>query len=181
MSNKEKMLSVEDRAFNDMLKDRALQFGMCSKGKEEWRERKSLDSLLDMYVRNMEFILDHPDFITDNFLVENAGAKKLHEHGIYVDDLFSITVPPDLVVRGQSDGEVLCDCFSTPDIFVCGESKLSVRVLSHSIAYIRVYDQSFLDIECDQGGKVFVYQYGGSVVYSGDGKVYVRDKRGDRE
>lgn len=181
MSNKEKTLSVEAQVFSDILKERAMQFGMCKKGQEEWRERKTFDSLLDMYVKNMEFILDHPDFVTDDFLLENAGDKKLHEHGIYVDELFSITVPQDLVVRGNCDGEVLCACFSTPDIYVCGKSKVNVRVLSHSISYIRVYDKAVLDIECDKGGKVFVYQYGGTVIYSGEGKVFVRDKRGKHE
>lgn len=177
MSSRKSNLSIEEQAFSDMLKKRAINFGMCEMGKREWRERKSLGALLDMYVQNMEFILDNPNFVTNDFLLENAGKDILRNHGIYIDDTFAIIAPQDLVVRGECDGDALCTCYSTPEIYVCDDSKLNVHILAHSISYIRMYGQSKLNIKCDEGGKAFVYQFGGNVVYSGEGKVYVRDRR----
>lgn len=177
MSNKKNNLSVAEQMLNDMLKERAIQFGMCDRGKKEWRERKSLSSLLEMYVQNMEFILDHPDYVTNEFLLTHADDYTLHDHGIYVNEQFSITVPPDLIVRGECDGEVLCPCFSAPEMYVCDKSNVDIHVLYNSISYIRIYGHSKVNIKCEKGGKAFVYQFGGSVIYSGDGKVYVRERR----
>lgn len=177
MSNKKNILSAEEHAFSDLMKERAMSFGMCEKGRKEWRGAKSLDSLLDMYVQNIEFILDNPEFVTNDLLIEKAGWRDLHNHGIYVDEQFSIISPQDLIVNGTCEGDALCACYSTPEIYVRDESKLDIHILSHSISYIRAYDNSKLNIVCEEDGKAFVYQFGGSVVYSGNGMVYVRDRR----
>lgn len=43
--------------------------------------------------------------------------------------------------------------------------------------HISVYDNAILNVQCLGDAKVFVYQYGGTVYKSGNGKVIVRDRK----
>lgn len=174
MQNKMKIAEVQ--RLSDELKQRAIKFGLCELGKQEWGHHYSLDSLIQKYVDGIEFILDHPDFMPDTFLIEKAGRAKLHAHGIYIDENVEVGNPYQLVINGCCHGHITASGFSAPEIYLRGKSDIVIDITDGAIVHINMYDNATLGIHCSQFAKCFVYKHGGYVKYEGEGKVLVRDK-----
>lgn len=171
------MTRSEVKRLSDELKQEAMNLGMCKDGVNDWTNFTSLDALCEHYWDGIEFILDHPGYPSDKWLVDNVGKKMLNAHGIYINQSVNVGNPKNLILNGKCKGRAIAGGFSTPVIYVRGFSDLELVVTDAAIVNVNVYDNAKLVIHCEKYTNVHVYQYGGTVHYDGEGKVIVRDKR----
>lgn len=166
----------EVRRLSQALKESAMSLGMCDNGISEWGDYATLDELCEHYWDGIEFIINHPGWLTNKWLVENVGIATLNLHGIYINEDFNIENPERLALNGTCKGKVSASGFSTPEIYLRHEGELSIDITDNSIVHISMYDNTKLKVNCDNYAKCYIYRYGGSVETSGNGKVIVRDK-----
>lgn len=168
----------EARRLSQALKESAMSLGMCEDGISSWLDYKSLDELCEHYWEGIEFIIQHPGWPSNKWLLDNVGITTLNNHGIYIDDNVVETSPKRMVFNGHCVGKVFAEGFSAPDLYVRNDSEVEVTATDASIVHVNVYDDARLNVRCDKFAKCFIYQYGGTVTYEGEGKVVLRDKRG---
>lgn len=167
----------EVRKLSLALKESAMSMGMCGNGISEWGDYTTLDELCDHFWDGIEFIINHPGWPTNEWLVENIGIATLNKHGIYINKDFNLENPERLVLNGTSNGKVLASGFSTPEIYVRGNSSLKLTASDTAIIHVSLYDNAKLTVNCSQFSTVYVYKYGGFVKSTeGNGKIVVRDK-----
>lgn len=164
------------RKLSRELKESAIQKGMCDKGIIGWLDYESLDDLCEHYREGIEFILNHPGWPSNSWLIENVGRDILHRHGIYINDNAVITKPSFLVFNGACNCDVVADGFSTPELYVRDNSVIDITLTDVAIAHVNVYDDSRVAIHCDEYATCYVYQYGGSVKGDGNGAIKVKYK-----
>lgn len=156
-----------------------MSLGMCDIGVTEWLDYDSLDALCEHYREGIEFIIQHPGWPSNDWLLKNVGITTLNKHGIYIDDNVVVENPQFLVLNGTCKGNVFAYDFSAPDIYIRNDSEIELKVYDAAIAHVNVYDSAKLTVHCDKFAKCYVYQYGGAVTCDGEGKVVLRDKTND--
>lgn len=166
---------------NDTLFESARSLGMCRDGVNEWPSCKSFDELCEHYFDGIEFIINHPGWPDNKWLVDTIGKKVLEANGIFIDaPKVNVGNPRHAVFNGCCNGLVTCSGFSTPVLYLRNGSNIEVSVSDAAIVHIEVYDNARLTVHCSEFAKVNVYQYGGYVHSDGEGKVLIRDKRNPR-
>ena len=172
------MEKKEAKHLSKVLKASAMSLGMCKQGIEEWQDYKSADELCEHYWDGIEFIIEHPGWPSNEWLVNNIGLETLNRNGIFIDQTVREVNPPLAVFNGKCSGSVVADNFSAPEFYVRHNSNISINAKDAAIVHVNVYDNASVEITCDRFAKCYVYQYGGTVkILNGDGDVKVRDRR----
>lgn len=164
------------RRLSDALKESAMSMGMCDDGIAEWGDYKTLDELCEHYWEGIEFIINHPGWPTNKWLLDNIGIATLHAHGIYIDDNIAVENPQRMVLNGHCKCEIFARGFSTPEIYLRHDSNIELVITDGAIVHINMYDNARLKIRCGRFASCYVYQYGGAAEYEGEGKVIVRER-----
>lgn len=161
---------------SEALKESAISLGMCDEGIAGWLKYKSLDELCEHYWEGIEFIIDHPGWPSNKWLIDKVGKPTLHAHDIYVDDEVDVQNPFHAVFNGKCTGTVNADNFSAPELYVRHNSEITVNAKDAAILHINLFDNAKIIVHCDRFATCTIYKYGGTVNYDGEGKVIVRDR-----
>lgn len=171
------MKKVKVERINETLFESAKSLGMCRDGVNEWPQCKGLEQLCEHYFEGIEFIINHPGWPSDEWLVDTIGKKNLEANGIFINASVNINIPGHAVFNGTCDGKVLCDGFSAPELYIRGNSSIELTASDGAIVHVSTYDNAKLTVKCGQFATVYVYKYGGTVKNTeGDGKIVVRDR-----
>ena len=154
------------------LKKRATGLGLCDNWIEEWGN-PGLDDLCEMYVKGIDFCIEH-DFPSCQYMKEHFDGV-MQEHGIRVDEFFILYNPPVLIANGRCDGKVKVDGYAVSDIYARHESVLEIDVSGNAVVSIETYDNCVLKVRSSDRSKVFVYDHGGSI--EREGNVIVKNRR----
>lgn len=159
---------------NKAMKAEAKSLGLCDKWYEEWSDNTSVDDLLKKYIQGIDFVIDK-GFPDDATLKKYAGDR-LHRFGIYIDEEIDDEADnePTLVVNGKCEGVVTYNGFAAGNVYLRGDSDLTVMVYNSAKVFVEVYDNARLQVINDGISKCFVYRHGGRIETVG--KVMVRDK-----
>lgn len=160
---------------NKAMKAEAKSLGLCDEWFGEWSENTSIDGLLQKYIRGIDFVIEKG--FPDNETLKKYAGDRLHYFGIYVDEEINDEADnaPTLVINGKCEGVVTYNGFSAGNIYLRGESDLTIMVYNSAKVFVEVYDNARLQIINDGISKCFVYKHGGRI--EPIGKVMVRDKR----
>lgn len=168
---------MEGKELNKVLKDRAIEFGLCKEWQKEWDAGTTRQELIDKYLRGIDFCIEH-DYPKKEFIKKTFPDELLHRNGIFVDEAFSCDGRSPfntVVLLGDSIGELDLEDHGSWDVYVRHGSVANIRVTEGAKAFIETYDDSVTTVKTDDDSKAFVYQHGGSV--TAEGNVTVRDKR----
>lgn len=156
------------------MKEEAIGLGLCKQWTKEWKDNTSKDGMVQKFVRGIDFCIEH-DWPSVQVIKRDFGDV-IHNHGVYADESVNISNAPFVVLNGECDAELKYSWTSAGDIYVRHKSKAKICAKDVARVFVSVYDDSSVDIECEEGAKCFVYLYGGSVK-SKVGDVILRDKR----
>lgn len=170
------MNKKEALRLSDALKESAISLGMCEQGIAGWLDYKSLDDLCEHYWEGIEFIINHPGWPSDKWLLDKIGTPVLNRHGIYVGQEIGVRNPERIVLNGRCNGKIVAADFSAPDIYVRNDSDILVNAQDAAIVHINVYDKANVKVNCDRFAQCYIYKYGGNVETEGKGKIVLRDK-----
>lgn len=151
----------------------AREAGIC----EEWGDRllsvMSVDQLLEMYVRGIDFCLSE-NFPTKEYLVKHAEGK-LGEYGIYVNANMSSVNGRFLVLLGDSAGAIRIDGHEVSQVFVKHNSKAKLSVEGNAFVVVDCFDDSIVEIGAVGDSKVLVNVYrNAKVEFESNDKAYVK-------
>lgn len=161
---------------SEALKQSAVSLGMCDEGIAGWLKYKSLDDLCEHYWEGIEFIIDHPGWPSNEWLIDNVGRKRLGQHDIYVDEEVNVFNPYHAVFNGKCSGKVIAERYSAPELYIRNDSDITVYAKDTAILHINIYDSAKVTVHCDDFAKCTIYRYGGTVNYDGVGKVVIRNR-----
>lgn len=155
------------------MKKEAISLGLCEKWQNEWTDNTSKDEMAEKFVKGIDFCIKH-DWPSAKFIKKNFG-NVIHKYGIYVDESF-VTDSPTTILWGSCNGEIVAQRNETKTAYVKHNSRLKLFVRENSMAFVSMYDNSELEITCDETSKVFVYRYGGSIKYNDEEPVKIRER-----
>lgn len=153
------------------LKDMAVQMDLCQEWTERWGDPDK-DELLEMYIRGIDFCIEH-DWPSCTYLKENFDGI-MQQHGVFVNDRVCSRNLRQAILNGTTSGEICYDEYSIGAIYVRHRADIVLNFLDQSKGFIEVYDEARVKINNTSDSTVFVYQYGGDVETTG--KVVVKKR-----
>lgn len=147
--------------------------GICGEWKQMMRGAKSLDTLVQMYVRGIDFCVNEhfpsPEYMEANF----KGVCE--RYGVYVNEQVEAKNARRGVFCGHTTGRVEYDGYEVAVLYVKDESEIEVEAGDHSIVTIDCFDRAKVTVRAKDGAKVTVNLYGSAVVeYACDGSSEVK-------
>lgn len=161
---------------NRELRDDAVAYGMCPQWQSEWNDDKTQQELLDMYVRALDFCIEH-DYHTVAFIKEHVDPYLRRKNRIYVDEEVEGGESGIYMVNGKCRGEAVFDDLAVATLYVRHDSELCIVAKGLSKIFVRVYDRARIHVTQSDMGKVYVYVCGEECAVECEGDVMMRTSR----
>ena len=146
------------------LAKQAKRNGIC----EDWylalKNEKDINSLLDMYIKGIDFCLSN-DYPSNHFIAKNFKGK-MEAHGIHLDEVLDIVNEPTVVALGKCLGDIVTLEFEVCQVFVKHNSDIIIMANGNSFVMVDVFDDAKVLILAYDNAKVCVNRYGGTVTES---------------
>lgn len=156
------------------LKEQASKLGACEQGLEGL-ERLNQQELINRYIHFIDFIVENPNFPSNEFIKKNFDKALLEHNNIYVDsEIERRNARQIVVVQGKSHGVLLYDGFTTADVYVRHNSEVTIDCSRLSKVFISVYDNAKVRVIQRDGASVYVYKHGESCEIKAEGDVMQR-------
>lgn len=127
------------------LKDMGRAMGMCDKFYDRWVDGMDVDTLLDMYLRGLDFCVEK-DFPPLDFIRRNFGVDDLHRHHIYLDEEVHLEgVSGDYIFLGHCTGCIRFRDFCISGVYLRHTSDLKIRCDGLSRVFITIYECASCD------------------------------------
>lgn len=135
--------------------------GIC----EDWylilKNEKDIDSLLDMYIKGIDFCLSN-DYPSNDFIRKNFKGK-MEAHGIHLDEVIDIVNERKVIALGKTMGTVEITDYEVSEIFVKNNSELTITASGNSFVMVDIFDDSKVTVSASDDSKVVINRYGGKV------------------
>lgn len=176
---------MEQRELSIKLRSDARRLGLCDLWFGQWKDETSMEELVSMYVKGLDFCIKHrwpsKDFIKHNFPKDFLRSK-----GILVDDKHSYPVRDEnrrqvylmnYVLLGESCATIrysfrphLCN------IWVCNNSSVKVDLKYGAYALVHLFDNSSADITTDLTCTATVIRHSPSAKITKNGNINVKNE-----
>ncbi len=165
---------------NRELRDKAVSLGLCRQWQGDWMESKSQQELIEMYVRGIDFCIEH-DYPSVDFIKERFDARMLRMNRVFVDEEVENTGSGVYVLNGKCTGVLRFDRFDVATVYVRHECEVVIEAEELARVFVRVYEGASVTVSRKDAAKVFVRVYGvDAEVCAGDG-VKVRRMSSEKE
>lgn len=149
---------------------------------DEWLSKiktANVHELLELYKSGLDFSIEHPNWFTNRFALENFDKKDLENHKIYINSKIPETGENGVyILKGYSYGKLKFSDLTAATINLLDESDADIYCEDFSHVFIHVYGNTGVNITQSDNAKVFVYKHSSSSRISTSGNVVVRDKVG---
>ena len=109
------------------LRDMAVAIGACEQIMNQWKDSDDADTLLDRYIRTLDFAIDK-DFPPLDFIVENFEIADLHKHNIFINEVVQLKDADHgiYVFLGSCSGSVRANGLKAVTLFIRHNSRIDV-------------------------------------------------------
>ena len=168
---------MDEKKLSEKMKREAVRLGLCRQWTDEWDSCSDRDSLVEKFVRGLDFCIEH-DWPSVREMKLHFGGV-MHRHGVWADENVRCRNSPVVVLNGECVADLLYDGKSAGDVYVRHESECRIKVRGLARVFVSVYDNGSLNVDCEEGTRCFVYLHGGGIgVIRGEAScVTVRDRR----
>jgi hypothetical protein len=166
---------MEIQELNNILRHEATQKGMCGKVARTWVEDWDKDELLRQYVLNIEFCIEQ-NFPDNGFILSNFDTLTLHDHNVFIRETIKEENLKGAVVINDCGGEIVMSDFSVANIYLRGNSNITIRASRFSKVFVTLLDNATLNIEQEDYSQCYVYQYGEHTECKTKGNIKIRKK-----
>lgn len=151
----------------------ALDNGMTEKCNVKYSQISTIDSLLEMYISNIDFCFSN-SFPTNGYIRRNLKGKMEHK-GIYLDDFIDLHNQREVVCLGDSRLNYLADEFSVTQMYLRDNVKAKIVAKENAFIMIDIFDNVQLEIEASDKANVRVNCYkGAKVTFKSNDDSYVK-------
>lgn len=168
------------RILADELVAEAAAKGICEEWKQMIQRAESRDSLVQMYVKGIDFCVNNR-FPSLDYMEENFKGV-CEKYGVYINDRISLRNVRKAVIAGNTTGTAGYDSYEVAAVYLKDSSRIAVDADDHAIVTLDCFDASKVALTARNGAKVLVNLYGNSEAeYSCDGlsEVIVKRKHKD--
>lgn len=155
------------------MKKEAVSLGLCRKWAEDWKNGTSKDEMVDKFVDGIDFCIKHEWPSTE--VMKRDFGDVIHSHGVYVDETVMLFNPGIVILNGSCDATIVCDGFSSSDIYARHGTRLRVLASGFARVSINMYDSCEVTASVKENSKVYAYIHGGEL--KSEGEIKVRDYR----
>ena len=147
--------------------------GICGEWKQRMQEAASLDVLVQMYVRGIDFCVNR-HFPSTEYMEANFKGV-CERYGVYVNERAEVKNARRGVFVGHTTGTAVYDGYEVAALYVKDESEITVDADEHSMVTLDCFDRSKVTVKARNGSKVTVNLYGSAVAeYKCDGSSEVK-------
>ena len=143
--------------------------GICDEWYRDLMALNDKDTMLDMYVRGIDFCLsnDYPD----NDFIRAHFKGTMETHGIYLDDRVNLINPKRCVALGETRGNIHVSGYAVTEVFAKHDARLSVTADDHAFVMVDAFDRSEVTVSARDATKICVNRYGGARVILASGST----------
>lgn len=146
--------------------------GICKEWYNSMKGLDDKDSLIEMYVKGIDFCLAN-DFPSNDYIRANF-AGKMEAYGVHLDELLNTANDRRVIALGNCRGRIEINAFGVSEVFLKHESDLVVVAKDHSFVMIDMFDNSRLHVIASADAKVCVNHYGGDLITEKNDDALVR-------
>lgn len=128
----------------------------------KFRSAESKDDLVEMYMEGIDFCLSN-EFPSNDF-IGNHFVGIMENHGVYLDSVVNLVDPAQVVVLGDTKGDIRMDGYTVSQIFVKHQSNLKIKAGDNSFVMIDIFDDASMEIEASGDARVCINRYGGAIL-----------------
>ena len=143
---------------SETLKQQAISLGLCAKWTSEWADDSDQQTLIDKYVRGIDFSLAY-NWPSNDFIKANFDRDLLHKNLIFVDEHIDLDNAPSgvYIVNGECSGTSRLAPWSVATIYLRHTSYVRIEAGDFSRVFVRLYDDSDTVTKAGEGTAVKVY------------------------
>lgn len=144
---------------SEILKHEAIGRALCAKWTAEWADDSDQQTLIDKYVRGIDFIIKQGEWPTNEFIKANFDRELLHDNLIFVDEDIELEYAPSgiYVLNGDCSGIIRFGQWAAATIYVRHGSKIRIEADRFSKIFVKLYDNAEVECDCDESAVVKVY------------------------
>lgn len=124
------------------LRDMAGAIGACEQIMNQWKDSDDVDTLLDRYIRTLDFAIDK-DFPPLDFIVENFDIADLHKHNIFINEEVQLKDADHgiYVFLGSCSGSVRANGLKAVTLFIRHNSRIDVMAGDGARVQVRLCEK----------------------------------------
>ncbi|WP_219223361.1 hypothetical protein [Pedobacter antarcticus] len=144
--------------------DQAIVKHVCPQGAEGISKSRSIDDLLEMYVKDIDYCLSN-DFPSNMDLLK-IGGERLSTYGILIDDSSKKQNSKFTVLLGHCNVSLAYDGYTASTLFVKNKSEADIEVNGHAFVVIDCFDECIVRLHVGVKAKVLLNIYGKTTVHT---------------
>lgn len=143
---------------SDTLKQQAVNLGLCHKWTEAWADNSDQQELINKFVKGLDFCLER-DWPSTEFIKANFDRDLLNSNLIFVDEYVDMDMAPSgiYILNGECSGRIRLAPWTAATIYLRHNSKITIVAEDFSKVFIRLYDESDVEVDSDESAVVKVY------------------------
>lgn len=139
------------------IRDMGRSVGMCDKFYDKWVDGMSVDTLLDLYHKGLDFCCEK-DFPPLDFIRRNFSFDDLHRSKIYLDEKVDVAGESgEYIFLGNCTGRISFGDFCISGVYLRHNSCLNISVKGFSRVFITKYEEGDCLVKCEDKLNVHVY------------------------
>lgn len=166
---------MDNSSLNKILKDRAVDLGLCGQWQKQWSGNWDECKLIAKYKEGIDFCLAN-HYPSNDFIKQNFTLHSLRQGGIFVDDTYSATDMRTVVALGASElivrynGEHLGEVYITDNAKVSLTAKGSCHVIVHILGNANIIAHQYAN------ASLLIIRHSNECSIITKGKVKVKDE-----
>ena len=166
-------MKIQD--INKALRDEAISHGLCDRWQRMWGKDWDIPTLIERYKEGIDFCILQ-NYPSNDFIKSSFPQDTLREHGILVDDTFSLLNPECCVLLGNSHSTIRLNGDCIGNVYIRHASTARVETKNRAFAVIHLLDHASVECESSDMSSSLIVRHGDdTVITSTKGNVKIKD------
>lgn len=158
---------------NEELRQMAVSHGLCEKWQGDWRKDWSMDEMVNRFFKGIDFYAKER-FIPKEFFKEKLSLVFRRQHGILVDDKYSMTNKRYAAIIGNSSSTLRYGLWNTAEVVIFDTSSVKIYANTKAFVMVHVYDKATVTAETKDEARIILIRHSEQCVTEGKGDVRIR-------
>lgn len=128
----------------------------------KFQSAKSKDELVQIYIEGIDFCLSNE--FPSNEYIKKHFVGVMENHGVYLDNFINLVNPAQVVVLGETEGDIRVNGYAVSRIFIKHQSNLKINAGDHAFVMIDIFDDANMEIKASGDARVCINRYGGTIL-----------------
>lgn len=160
---------------NRILRQKAISSGLCEIWQQEWKYDWDSERMVSQFYRGIDFFLKYR-FMSNEDFKEYFDKDFLRNHGVLVDDRYSLLNPKNAILIGNSQSTVRINSYNVCTVYAVDCSSVNVIAKNSSFVMIHLLGQAKAEVCQDDKAKAVVIRHSPDNAVTTYGSVSVKEE-----